>query len=79
MAPTDVFAPSERPGESITTGALPLSPGGTAPDPDAALLASQLPLLEMRASMPGASEAFRIMVKRIRSALPIQPGDFTGG
>ncbi len=75
----DPFGPTERPNESLMTGAIPPAmPDPDAPDPDLAILASSLPLLEIRASQPGASEAFKILVKRIRSTVPIQPSDFEG-
>ena len=75
----DPFGPTDRLGESIMTGAIPPERADPdAPDPDLAILASSLPLLEIRASQPGASEAFKILVKRIRSTAPIQPSDFEG-
>ena len=71
---SDPFGPTERPDESIMTGAIPpAAPDAQAPDPDLINFAPSLPILEMRASMPGASAAFKIMVKRIRAALPVEP------
>ena len=77
---TPLGAPSERPGEPVTTGlgigagAGPealgqFAPGG--PDPDLIMLLRHLPVLELVSS--GASVASRNLIRRLRGSVPM-PG-----
>lgn len=70
--------PTSRPEEPVTTG----MPGGMGPGPEAippiispsdqdnAGMAKYLPMLETLADQPGASNATRNLVRRIRGGLP---------
>lgn len=72
---TPLSAPTARPGEPVTSGApLGAGPGPAAagigqqrPDPGWQRLINMLPSLELMASLPDASDAFRDFVRRIRS------------
>lgn len=77
---TPLGAPSERPGEPVTTGlsigagAGPealgqFAPGG--PDPDLIMLLRHLPVLELVSS--GSSVASRNLIRRLRGSIPM-PG-----
>lgn len=79
MQPNDIFGPTARPGEPITTGSV--APDVAPDDPGAAdlmLIAQRLPALEAYALRPGVSDAFKIMVKRLRSATPPMPFETNG-
>lgn len=71
-------SPTMRPNEPVTAGAA-LGPGpGTeilpqeaeGIDPDLALMAKRLPMLELMASEPSSTVAFRNYVRRLRGIVP---------
>ena len=77
--PIPLAAPTQRPGEPVTSG-LSLGPGpgpeaipALAPeavDPDIANFAPYIGGLEQLANLPNASSATRNLVRRLRSAIP---------
>ena len=77
--PVPLAAPTQRPGEPVTSG-LSLGPGPgpesipaiapTTPDQDIIGLAPYLPTLELLSTLPTASSATRNLVRRIRGAMP---------
>lgn len=77
--PVPLAAPTQRPGEPVTSGlslgpgpgpeAIPsLAPAG--PDPDILQFAQYLPALELMTTLPNASSAVRNLVRRLRGATP---------
>lgn len=77
--PIPLSAPTQRPGEPVTSG-LSLGPGPgpeaipaiapSGPDPDILQFAQYLPALELMTTLPNASSAVRNLVRRLRGATP---------
>lgn len=76
--PVPLVAPTNRPGEPVTTG-LASGPGagpdqGTDPQTlDVLAWKPYLPALEFMASQPGATMSTRQFVRRLRSLVPVTP------
>lgn len=77
--PTPMSSPTLRPSEPVQSG-LSTGPGvgpeaipalnPSAPDPDLISLAPYLPTLELLTTLPGASDATRNFVRRLRGSIP---------